>query len=257
MRPSSINSCAPSVAKVGRFKDQMHMLTMHKFLLFLCFLVLAASAHDESGLNTLTDKEKQSGWQLLFDGRTTKGWMTINSEHLPERHVQDGCLNPHPCDYMLVYKSPLENYVLSLDFKITAHCNSGIFVRTMPLTRVNGRDVGYNGIEVAIDDTKTASYVDTGAFYDLAKPKRNAMKPIGEWNHIVITSKGSRMSVVLNGEPVSQIDFDEYREPNKRPDGTSHKFDVAYKDHPRKGYIGLPEHSRQWLVREIKSQPLP
>jgi len=233
------------------------MLMMRKSLLLPCLLVLATSVRAESGLNTLTEKEKQAGWQLLFDGRTTKGWMTINGEHLPARHVQDGCLNPHPCDYMLVYESPLENYVLSLDFKITAHCNSGIFVRTMPLTRVNGRDVGYNGIEIAIDDTKTAGYVDTGAFYDLVKPKKNAMKPVGEWNHIVITSDHSRMSVVLNGEPVSQIDLDEFREPNQRPDGSPHKFDVAYKDHPRKGYIGLQDHGSDCWFRNIKLKRLP
>jgi hypothetical protein len=218
------------------------MWSIRSSLIVLCALVLAGSARAEAALNALTEKEKQDGWQLLFDGRAPKGWMTIGSQPLPQRYVQDGSLNPHPSDYMLVYESPLENYVLSLDFKITPHCNSGIFVRTMPLTRRKGRDVGYNGIEIAIDDTKTAGYHDTGAFYDLVKPKKNAMKPIGEWNHIVITSDHSRISIVLNGESVSQIDFDEWREPNKRPDGSPHKFDVTYKDHPRKGYIGLQDH---------------
>ena len=233
------------------------MIASRKLLTLLCLFNLTVSVHAESALNSLTDEEKQAGWQLLFDGRTTKGWMTVGGEHLPPRHVQDGCLNPHPCDYMLVYEKPLENYVLSLDFKITAHCNSGIFVRTMPLTRVNGRDVGYNGIEVAIDDTKTAGYVDTGAFYDLVKPKKNAMKPVGDWNHIVITRDRNRMSVVLNGEAVSQIDLDEFREPNKRPDGSAHKFDVAYKDHPRKGYIGLQDHGSDCWFRNIKLKRLP
>src|SRR3954463_4390027 len=151
------------------------MLVTCKFSVSLCLLVLATSIRAESAPNKLTDKEKQAGWQLLFDGRTTKGWMTVSKESLPAQYVQDGSLNPHPCDYMLVYESPLENYVLSLDFKITTHCNSGIFVRTMPLTRRAGKDVGYNGIEIAIDDTKSAGYVDTGAFYDLVKPKKNAM----------------------------------------------------------------------------------
>jgi hypothetical protein len=233
------------------------MLMMRKVLTLLCLVGLTASVRAESPLNMLTDKEKQDGWQLLFDGRTTKGWMTINSERLPERYVQDGSLNPHKCDYMLVYSSPLENYVLALDFKITPHCNSGIFVRTMPLTRRNGKDVGYNGIEIAIDDTKTAGFSDTGAFYDLVKPKKNAMKPVGEWNHIVITSDGSRISVVLNGEAVSQIDLGKWPQPNKRPDGSAHKFDVAYKDHPRKGYIGLQDHGSDCWFRNIKLKPLP
>ena len=233
------------------------MIATRQLLTLLCLLSLTVSVHAESALNALTDKEKQAGWQLLFDGRTTKGWMTTAGKHLPARHVQDGCLNPHPCDYMLVYDSPLENYILALDFKITPHCNSGIFVRTMPLTRRAGKDVGYNGIEIAIDDTKSAGYVDTGAFYDLVKPKKNAMKPVGEWNHIVITSDRNRMSVVLNGEPVSQIDLDEWREPNKRPDGSPHKFDVAYKDHPRKGYIGLQDHGSDCWFRNIKLKPPP
>src|SRR5258708_6291914 len=227
------------------------------FLLLLHLLTVANVCCAESALNSLTEKEQQAGWKLLFDGRTTKGWMTVTGEHLPERHLQDGSLNPHPCDYMLVYDSQLETYVLALDFKITAHCNSGIFVRTMPLTRRGGKDVGYNGIEIAIDDTKSAGYVDTGAFYDLVKPRKNAMKPVGEWNHIVITSDRNRMSVMLNGEPVSQIDLDEWRKPNKRPEGSAHKFDVAYKDHPRKGYIGLQDHGSDCWFRNIKLKRMP
>jgi hypothetical protein len=233
------------------------MLTMRYFLTLLCLLIVANSVYAESAVNTLTEKEKQAGWQLLFNGHTTKGWMSITGERLPEWHVQDGCLNPHPCDYMLVYGTPLENYVLALDFKITPHCNSGIFVRTMPLTSRADKNVGYNGIEIAIDDTKSASYYDTGAFYDLVKPTKNAMKVIGEWNHIIITSDRNRMSVVLNGEPVSRIDLDEFREPNKRPDGSAHKFDVAYKDHPRKGYIGLQDHGSDCWFRNIKLKRLP
>jgi hypothetical protein len=233
------------------------MLVVRKILTLICLSILVVTVRAESALNSLTEKEKQAGWQLLFDGRTTKNWMTIAGERLPARYVQDGSLNPHPCDYMLVYDSPLENYVLALDFKITPHCNSGIFVRTMPLTRRAGKDVGYNGIEIAIDDTKSAGYVDTGAFYDLVKPTKNAMKPVGEWNHIVITSDRNRMSVVLNGEPVSQINLDQWREPNKRPDGSAHKFDVAYKDHPRKGYIGLQDHGSDCWFRNIKLKRLP
>ena len=104
-----------------------------------------------------------------------------------DKHVQDGRLNPHPCDYMLVYEKPLKNFTLALDFKISPKCNSGIFVRTAPLTPRPGKDVGFNGLEIAIDDTQTADFHDTGAIYDLVKPKTNAMKPVGEWNHIEIT----------------------------------------------------------------------
>lgn len=232
-------------------------MTIRNFIIGLALLAVVSPAHAENPPNTLTAKEKRSGWRLLFDGKSTKGWMTITGEPLPERHVHEGSLNPHPCDYMLVYDSPLENYVLSLDFKISPKCNSGIFIRTFPLTSRSGKDIGYNGIEVAIDDNKTAGLYDTGAFYDLVKPTKNAMKPVGEWNHIAITSERNQLSVELNGEPVTRMNLDEWPEINKRPDGSAHKFDVAYKDHPRKGYVGLQDHGSDCWYRNIKLKTLP
>ncbi len=228
-----------------------------RLLIGYLLLVCVASVRAEGSSNTLTDQEKQEGWQLLFDGHTTKGWMTIKGSAVPEQHVQEEALNPHPCDYMLVYDRPLKNYVLSLDFKISPKCNSGIFVRTFPLKPRAGKDVGYNGIEVAIDDTKSASYHDTGAIYDLVEPTKNSMKPVGQWNYIAITSDGNLLTVELNGERVSRMNFDEWPEANKRPDGSTHKFDVAYKSHPRRGYIGLQDHGGNCWFRNIKLKQLP
>jgi Domain of Unknown Function (DUF1080) len=228
-----------------------------RFLTGFLLLVAVASAGAETSSNILTDKEKREGWRLLFDGHSTKNWMTIKGATAAEQHVQNGALNPHPCDYMLVYDRPLDNYILSLDFKIGPKCNSGIFVRTFPLKPRAGKDIGYNGIEVAIDDTKSASYHDTGAIYDLVEPAKNAMKAVGEWNHIVITSDRNLLTVELNGDRVSRVNFDEWAEANKRPDGSTHKFDVAYKEHPRRGYIGLQDHGSNCWYRNIKIKLLP
>jgi hypothetical protein len=228
---------------------------LQRFAFAIVALALAVpSARAEE--NTLTEQEKKDGWQLLFDGKTTKGWMSIKGEPLAETHVQHGALNPHPCNYMLVYEKPLEDYVLALDFKISPKCNSGIFIRTYSLTPRPPHDVGFNGIEVAIDDTKTSDYVDTGAFYHLVKPSENAMKPVGEWNHIEITSKDNHLQVALNGKVVTKMDTDQWPDKFKRPDGSEHKFDVAYKDHPRKGYIGLQDHGSNCWYRNIKLKPL-
>ena len=216
--------------------------------ILLCFAGAAAPAAE----NELTEQEKKDGWQLLFDGNSTAGWMTPKGKPLPASHVQSGALNPHPCDYMLVYEKPLGDFVLALDFKISPKCNSGIFVRTSPLTPRPGKDVGFNGLEIAIDDTREAGFHDTGAIYDLVKSKTNAMKPVGEWNHIEVTSQGPLIAVALNGQEVSRMNLDEWTEANRRPDGSAHKFDIAYKDHPRRGYIGLQDHGSDCWYRNIK-----
>ena len=211
---------------------------------------------DRAEDNALTDQEKKDGWQLLFDGKTTQGWMSPKEEPLPASHVQDGRLNPHPCDYMLVYEKPLENFVLALDFKITPKCNSGVFVRTSSLTPREGKDVGFNGLEIAIDATPEPGFHDTGAIYDLVPTKVNAMKPVGEWNHLQITCDRDTIIVELNGQRVSRMDLDAWKAANKRPDGSTHKFDIAYKDHPRKGYIGLQDHGADCWYKNIKMRPL-
>lgn len=227
---------------------------MRKLLICLALLVApSARAAD----NELTAKEKAEGWLLLFDGKTHKGWMT-SSEKPSKSPVEDGCLNPHKCGgYMLIHEKPWGNFVLSLDFKLSPKCNSGVFVRTCPLKPRPGKDVGFNGLEVAIDDTTGAGYHDTGAIYDLVKPAKNAMKRAGEWNHLVIRCDKNQIEVELNGEKVTTMDLDLFTKPNLRPDGSRHKFDVAYKDHPRKGYLGLQDHGSPCWYKNVKLKPLP
>jgi hypothetical protein len=226
-----------------------------KTRLLLGFLLLIsprASAAD----NELTAKEKADGWVLLFDGKTLDGWMT-SSEKPSKTPVDDGCINPHKCGgYMMVHKEKWEDFVLSLDFKISKGCNSGVFVRTFSLKPRPGKDVGFNGLEVAIDDTRGAGYHDTGAIYDLAKPSKHAMKPVGEWNHLVVRCDKGVIEVELNGEKVTRMDMDQFTKPYLRPDGTKHKFDIAYKDHPRRGYIGLQDHGSPCWYKNIKLKPL-
>jgi Domain of Unknown Function (DUF1080) len=206
--------------------------------------------------NALTPEEKKEGWALLFDGKSLDGWQT-SSGRPSKVPVEQGSINPHGCGgYMMIPEKPLGDFVLSLDFKISKGCNSGIFIRTYPLTPRPGKDVGFNGLEVAIDDTTTAGFYDTGAIYDLVKPSRNAMKPVGEWNHMVITCDGPKIVVELNGEPVTRMDLDQWTKPNRRPDGSEHKFDVAYKEHTRAGYIGLQDHGSACWYKNIKIKAL-
>jgi hypothetical protein len=222
------------------------------------FVVCACTrAHADPAANTLSEAGRRDGWLLLFDGKTHAAWMNSDGT-APRTPVTDGALNPHRAGhYMLVHTQQWENFVLSLDFKISPKCNSGIFVRTSSLTPRPGKDVGFNGIEIAIDDTTTAGFTDTGAVYDLSKPTRNVMRPVGEWNHIEITCRDTLIEVVLNGAKVNSVDLAKFVEPYKRPDGTSHKFDVAYRDHPRRGYIGLQDHGSPCWFKNIKLKPLP
>lgn len=202
--------------------------------------------------NQLSPAEQAAGWTLLFDGKTHSGWQT-SGQKPSQRPVEESTLNPHRCSgYMLIYDRPLSDFVLKLDFKIAPGTNSGVFFRTWPLTPRSDKDVGFNGLEVAIDDTKTADFHDTGAIYDLLKPAKNAMRPAGEWNQLQLTCNKNLIEVAINGDVVNRMDLDEWTKPNRRPDGSEHKFDVAYKNHPRRGYIGLQDHGGECWYKNIK-----
>jgi hypothetical protein len=242
---------------------EWHLIRAREVVLLagLCAAIFTAPcgslpAADAPADNQLTEKEKQEGWVLLFDGKTLAGWKT-SSEQPSKRPLEEGAINPHKSGgYMMIHEQVWDNFRLALDFKISPRCNSGIFIRTFPLTPRPGKDVGFNGLEVAIDDTTTAGFVDTGALYDLVKPSKNAMKPVGDWNHIEITCDRNLIEVTLNGDKVTRMDLDQWTKPNLRPDGTPHKFDIAYKDHPRNGYIGLQDHGSDCWYKNIKLLPL-
>ena len=76
------------------------------------------------------------------------------------------------------------------------------------------------------------------------------MEPYGNY------CDGPKLSVELNGLVVSRMNLDEWTEPNRRPDGWADKFDVAYKNHPRSGYIGLQDHGSACWYKNIKLKAL-
>jgi hypothetical protein len=52
------------------------------------------------------------------------------------------------------------------------------------------------------------------------------------------------------------MNLDEWTEAFRRPDGSTHKFDIAYRNHPRRGYIGLQDHGSDCWYKNIKLLPL-
>jgi hypothetical protein len=188
-------------------------------------------------------------FKVIFDGTSGTGWILCDKKPLPKDNVQADGLNPHGTgSYLVVHDTRVGDFVLEFDYKLSKGCNSGVFLRTSDL-----KDPVNTGIEVALDDTTGNGLHDPGALYDLVAPSANAQKPAGQWNHMTITAFGPKITIVLNGKEVSSINLDEWNEPGKRPDGTSHKFrGVAIGKLPRIGYIGFQDHGNDCWFKNVK-----
>lgn len=221
-----------------------------------CWVVVAAVLAASlvwAAENELTDQERADGWKLLFDGKTLDGWATTGKKEGWE--AEEGAL---ACmlkggGYCRTIEQ-FDDFVLSVDFKVSPKCNSGVFFRWSDL-----KDPVHTGIEMQVLDSfgkEKPTKHDCGAIYDILAPTKNMAKPAGEWQTAVITCKDNLITIALNGEQICEMDLNQWAEAGKNPDGSKNKFKYAYKDLPRKGHIGFQDHGHRVWYRNIKLKPL-
>lgn len=85
-----------------------------------------------SPANTITDKKKNLGWKLLFDGRNLDGWHGYNEKDASacwragEGDLEVFTKGGKEQAVGLVTDRTYKNFVLSLEYKLTPGANSGI-----------------------------------------------------------------------------------------------------------------------------------
>jgi hypothetical protein len=114
-----------------------------------------------------------------------------------------------------------ENFVLDLEFMTASGTNSGVIVYCSDTANWIP-----NSVEVQIADdfaeqwAKSPATWHCGAIFGHLAPARSAVKPAGEWNHYTITCAGKRITVVLNGEKVTDMDMSLWTSSKTNPDGS-------------------------------------
>ena len=197
--------------------------------------------------NSLTSAEKEAGWKLLFNGKDYSGWKCNNGKPIAAP-IEDGALVPYKSGgYLIVYDKPFADFKFKCDVKMPEECNSGIFFRVGDL-----KNPVQTGFEAQVLTGEGTGMHDFGAIYDLVAPSVNRASKPGEWTNLEITCQGPHVSVAVNGKVVAKLNADEWTEPGKRLDGSSHKFKDAVKDFPRKGYLGFQDHGHKVWYKNVK-----
>lgn len=165
-----------------------------------------------------------------------------------------GHLQPRTAGGGVTARRQYGDFVLDLEFKVEPKANSGVLIR------VGAGSYVENGLEIQVLDSYGEAHPtkgSCGALYDMLEPSQTAVKPAGEWNRYLITCRGSKIQVELNGVAIIDADLDRWTEPGKNPDGTKMKFvKMAGKDKPRAGWIGLQDHGDKVSYRKLRVKPL-
>lgn len=168
--------------------------------------------------NVLTSREKQQGWQLLFNGKDLEGWHSyLKDKPTQNWTVQNGAIvvmeNHNGYQSDLVTDKTFENFDLKFEWKMEPCSNSGVmfYVNESP----KYKDTYMTGPEMQITDlsclyTSTHSEISdsriylhrAGALYDLAPSDTEWVKPAPEWNKYEIIADNGHVKLFVNGHKV-------------------------------------------------------
>lgn len=173
--------------------------------------------------NNLTVLEEKNGWEMLWDGKTTKGWRGAKLDGFPEKgwSIENGELTvadtggaESAAGGDIVTEDLYSDFELKVDFKLTPGANSGI--KYYVDTEINKGPGSSIGLEYQILDDKLHPDAKLGShegsrtlasLYDLIQADTNKLvRPIGEWNTAHIISINNHVEHWLNGVKVLEYE---------------------------------------------------
>ena len=269
-------------------KKSILLLTAIAFMLFACGKEKKESQEEKSKEvventddkkmaeasepNTLSEKEKEDGWKLLFNGENNENWRGYNTETFPsDWKVKDGALfmagsgrgeagSENGGD--ILYDEKFDNFHLKLEWKVSEGGNSGIFYlgqesddfdyiwETAPEMQVLDNEKHPDAM-LGTDGNRKA-----GSLYDLYPAKPQNARPVGEWNEVEIIVYNGTVVHKQNGETVVEYHlwtpkWEEDVANSKFPELNENWADVA-----KEGYVGLQDHGDDVWFRSIKIKSL-
>jgi hypothetical protein len=154
-----------------------------------------------------------------------------------------------------------DNYILDLEFKTDKGTNSGVIVHCS-----DTKNWIPNSVEVQIADdyaeqwAKSPKTWQCAAFFGHKPAAKSLVKKPGEWNRMTIVCKGRMIYVLLNGEPVNEMNMDLWTSAKQNPDGSEipawlSKPVAELADRGRIGFqgkhAGAPIYFRNLKIKEL------
>ncbi|TWU46199.1 Quinoprotein glucose dehydrogenase B precursor [Rubripirellula tenax] len=234
-------------------------MTAASIALFSTLMLPAGTARAETAVNHLTQSEQRSGWQLLFDGKSTDGWRNYKKEGVSKGwKIVDGTLvRAEKGAGDLITDDEYAAFELSLEYKISAAGNSGVMFHV-------GETDGppwHTGPEIQVQDNVDGHDPQkAGWLYQLYQPSApnwskdktvvDSTRPAGQWNQLYIRIANDDCEVCMNG--VRYFRFKLGSKDWKEKVGASKFAKLPHFGSLGKGYICLQDHGDEVAYRNIK-----
>lgn len=229
-----------------------------------------AENEENAPANTLSEAEKEDGWQLLFDGENpSENWRGYCKEGFPEEGwtVEDGAIKVVGSGAGeaggggdIITKNKYSAFELKLEWKVEEGGNSGVFyLAEEQCGEENGEAIWKSAPEMQILDNENHPDArlgedgnrQAGSLYDMIPADPQNANPYGEWNSARILVYQGTVVHFQNGEQILEYHLwtDDWKEmvANSKFDEYPDFVDVA-----KEGYIGLQDHGNDVWFRNIK-----
>ncbi|MEO8470605.1 MAG: DUF1080 domain-containing protein [Chryseolinea sp.] len=217
-------------------------------------------------VNQLSDQEQKNGLQLLWDGKTTKGWLGAYKDKFPEQGwlLKDGTLSvvKSANGGDIITDQTYGAFDLQFEFKLTEGANSGVKYFVTEKEESKGSAIGleyqvldderHPDAKMGVDGNRTQ-----GSLYDLiaSLQVKRGQHAVGEWNTgRIIVYPDNKVEHWLNGYKVVEY---ERGSPVYHALVARSKY-VKWEDFGMadKGHILVQDHGDQVFFRSIKIKEL-
>lgn len=210
--------------------------------------------------NTLSEFEKESGWQLLFDGKSLNGWTGYRQQETPKRwSVKNGELTYTPNESLtgghIITANQYKDFEFSCEWKIAAGGDSGIFLRFN-----ESKHHPYEQFpEYQLLDNSSRSNTlkptrAAGACYDIYPSDLAAYRGPDKWNTTKIIINGSKVEFFLNHKRTAHFSLLSLNYKKLVNQSKFHRWADFGK--LSSGHIGFQDYYSKISFRNIKVKPL-
>jgi len=186
-----------------------------------CGSLATVPALPQTPSNRLTEQERRDGWNLLFDGDTTHGWLEITGKPFPSNcwTIEDHCLKALVrLDGFQDIRTTetFRSFDLRFDWKLLEAGNSGVKYKIQKVdefVNAQGRQARARGLEYQLADDKDPDAASdprrvAASLYSLIAPSPRVPPRIGAFNESRIVVTGKHVEHWLNGQKVVSFDTD-------------------------------------------------